>query len=30
MVAAIAEIGRGRDCFEGEPFAFDIDLREPA
>jgi predicted protein tyrosine phosphatase len=24
MVAAIAEIGRGRDCFEGDPFAFDV------
>jgi predicted protein tyrosine phosphatase len=30
MVAAIAAIGRGRDCFEGDPFAFDITIREPA
>lgn len=30
MVAAIKEIGRGRDCFEGEPFAFDIETRERA
>ena len=30
MSAAIAEIGRGRDCFEGEPFCFDIGLPEPA
>ena len=27
MIAAIAEIGRGQDCFEGEPFFFDIDAR---
>ncbi len=30
MIAAIAEIGRGQDCFEGVPFAFDIETRERA
>ncbi|MDB5643936.1 MAG: protein tyrosine phosphatase [Hyphomicrobiales bacterium] len=30
MIAAIADIGRGRDCFEGEPFALDIARRENA
>jgi predicted protein tyrosine phosphatase len=30
MVAAIAEIGRGADCFEGAPFAFDLDKRAQA
>jgi predicted protein tyrosine phosphatase len=30
MIAAIAQIGRGRDCFEGEPFALDIETRERA
>jgi predicted protein tyrosine phosphatase len=24
MIAAIAEIGRGEDCFEGVPFAFEV------
>ncbi|MDB5543613.1 MAG: protein tyrosine phosphatase [Hyphomicrobiales bacterium] len=30
MIAAIGEIGRGQDCFEGQPFAFDIEPRERA
>jgi predicted protein tyrosine phosphatase len=30
MIAAIAEIGRGQDCFEGVPFAFEIETRERA
>lgn len=30
MIAAIAEIGRGSDCFEGIPFAFDLGRLEPA
>ena len=24
MIEAVAEIGRGRDCYEGEPFALDL------
>jgi predicted protein tyrosine phosphatase len=30
MIAAIAEIGRGRDCYEGDPFAFEIGALERA
>lgn len=28
MVAAVAEIGRGTDCFEGTPFALDLFIKD--
>ncbi len=30
MIAAIEAIGRGQDCFEGQPFSFDLGQREHA